>query len=198
MHHLHEGPAEGGEDTYLYNASSNTEWIDNYNTTARIFNANRDTEWIDKYNATAEILNNNDDIVEDQESKDAGEITVTGNIDCNTMLNLDLEPSVNQNNSDVRADAIAAVTNMATDRNNFAYDMRSNDTGCEWVPVKIGIFEMKVRFDLFSAFLAPKLCGIVGCKSPIVPHKNLSVKTTSTLSDPSGSSMQLQRLSSTM
>ena len=64
-----------------------------------------------------------------------------------------------QNNNDMRADAAAAVT--ATDRNNFAFDMYLNDTGHEWVPVKIRFPDTKIRFDTCSAFLAPRLCGMV-------------------------------------
>ena len=36
-----------------------------------------------------------------------------------------------------------------------------NDTGHERIPVKIGIFETKIRFGTFSAFLASRLCGMV-------------------------------------
>ena len=40
--------------------------------------------------------------------------------------------------------------------------MYLNDTGHERIPVKIGIFDTRIRFGTFSAFLASRLCGMVG------------------------------------
>ena len=64
--------------------------------TTSFYNAHSDTELIDNYNTTAGIFNNINDINENQESEDAGKITVTGNIDHNSMPDLEREPSANQ------------------------------------------------------------------------------------------------------
>ena len=86
-----------------------------------------------------------------------GEITVTGNIEYNTIMNLDLEPSADQNNSDLRTDAAAAITY----RDTYAFYAYMSNAGNERDPAT-KVFEAKTWTDAFSKFPVFRLLGYGG------------------------------------